>query len=410
MSKERPVISVKGVSKRFCKNLKRSLFYGVKDIISLGQKSGEIKLRKDEFWAVRDVSFELYKGQCLGLIGHNGAGKSTLLKILNGIISPDYGEVKIHGRVGALIELGAGFNPILTGRENIYNNAAVLGFSRSAIEAKLDEIISFSEVGEFIDMPVQNYSSGMKVRLGFAVASNLDPDLLLIDEVLAVGDVGFRIKCYNKIASLLENTAVIFVSHAMPQVSKISSSLLLLDQGQVEYWGNDVNRGVELYFDKFEGEEAKIHGTGFDVDALEFNGEKLDLFGKTKLEYGESMIVEITIRPEKDYDNLVFNTMFFDRELKPVLNCPSGLFSVKGGQAFNLRFHIDKPPLAPGKFTLTGTFLQFNSQGVMVSRLMRLENIFELTVHGLRMVTPSPIQVDASWSVDSEELKSFLIS
>ena len=187
------LVKVEGVSKKFCRNLKRSLWYGVKDISSeLFGSTKNSQLRPKEFWAVDDVSFELKRGECLGLIGHNGAGKSTLLKMLNGLIKPDKGKITMKGRIGALIELGAGFNPILTGRENIYNNGAVLGFSKKEIDAKFDAIIEFAEIDDFIDTPVQNYSSGMKVRLGFAVAAQMEPDVLIIDEVLAVGDVGFR--------------------------------------------------------------------------------------------------------------------------------------------------------------------------------------------------------------------------
>lgn len=160
------LVRVDGVSKKFCKSLKRSLIYGAKDVwteLSGGGKHDE--LREGEFWAVKDISFELKRGECLGLIGHNGAGKSTLLKMLNGLIKPDQGCIEMRGRIGALIELGAGFNPILTGRENIYNKGAVLGFTKKEIDAKYDAIVDFAEIEEFIDMPVQNYSSGMKVRL-----------------------------------------------------------------------------------------------------------------------------------------------------------------------------------------------------------------------------------------------------
>ena len=168
MEDNQVLVKVEGLSKKFCKDLKTSLWYGVKDLFSgITGRHNDGGLRPKEFWAVKDISFELRRGECLGLIGHNGAGKSTLLKILNGLINPDEGKVTIRGRVGALIELGAGFNPILSGRENIYNNGAVLGFTKTEIDQRLEEIIEFAELREFIDMPVQNYSSGMKVRLGF---------------------------------------------------------------------------------------------------------------------------------------------------------------------------------------------------------------------------------------------------
>jgi lipopolysaccharide transport system ATP-binding protein len=204
-------------------------------------------LRPKEFWAVHDVNFELRRGECLGLIGRNGAGKTTLLKMLNGLIKPDAGRIEMRGRVGALIALGAGFNPILTGRENIYTNASVLGLSKKETDAKLDEIIDFAEIGEFIDTPVQNYSSGMSVRLGFAVASSIRPDILLIDEVLAVGDISFVLRCLNRISDILPTTAIVFVSHSMQFVSRICTSALLMNHGQTEYSGDDVSKAIELY-------------------------------------------------------------------------------------------------------------------------------------------------------------------
>ncbi len=196
------LVKVEGVSKKFCRSLKRSLWYGVQDVTSelIGRPGGHDELRKNEFWAVQDVSFELKRGECLGLIGPNGAGKSTLLKMLNGLVKPDRGRITMRGRIGALIELGAGFNPILTGRENIYVNGSVLGFTKKEIDRKFDAIADFAEIGEFIDTPVQNYSSGMRVRLGFAVAAQMEPDVFLIDEILAVGDVGFQNKVPKRTA------------------------------------------------------------------------------------------------------------------------------------------------------------------------------------------------------------------
>lgn len=257
------LIKAEGVSKKFAKDLKKSLYYGMIDVFSnVVGKQQKRTLRPYEFWAIKDISFEVKRGECLGLIGHNGAGKSTLLKMLNGLISPDEGTITMKGKIGALIELGAGFNPILTGRENIFNNAAVIGFSKKEIDKKLDEIIAFSELEEFIDMPVQNYSSGMKVRLGFAIAAQMEPDILIIDEVLAVGDLGFRVKCMNRINELLKNTAVIFVSHAMSQVTTVCNKAMLLEHGKCDFYGDDVGLAVENYFIKFDTTDEQIIGNG----------------------------------------------------------------------------------------------------------------------------------------------------
>ena len=248
MSDNEVLIGVNGVSKKFCRSLKRSLRYGLQDVADeiLGREGGHDELRKGEFWAVSDVSFELKRGECLGLIGRNGAGKTTLLRILNGLIKPDKGCITMRGRVGALIALGAGFNPILTGRENIYVNASVLGLRKREIEEKLEDIIDFADIREFIDAPVQSYSSGMQVRLGFAVATTLDPDVLLLDEVLAVGDAGFRHKCYSRIGRMQQKCAVIFVSHSMEFVSQICDRVVHMDHGVAKVHEN-VMDGVEAY-------------------------------------------------------------------------------------------------------------------------------------------------------------------
>jgi lipopolysaccharide transport system ATP-binding protein len=183
MSKRETLVEVKGLSKKFCRRLKRSLWYGIRDIGAelIGSKRDRVKLRKEEFWALRDVSFEIKQGELVGLIGANGAGKTTMLRLLSGLIKPDEGEITVRGKIQALIALGAGFNPILTARENIYINGAVLGFSKKEMDKLIEEIMNFAEISEFIDMPVQSYSSGMQVRLGFSVAVNLKPDILIVE-------------------------------------------------------------------------------------------------------------------------------------------------------------------------------------------------------------------------------------
>ena len=242
-SDSEPLVKVTNVSKKFCRDFKKSLWYGLKeignDMFYPFHDDKEPNLRPSEFWANKDISFEVKRGECLGLIGRNGAGKTTLLKMLNGIIKPDYGTIEIKGKVGALIALGAGFNPILTGRENIYVNGAILGLTKKEIKDKIHEVVKFAEISEAIDAPVRTYSSGMKVRLGFSIASILLlPDILIIDEVLAVGDTNFKVKCYNRIKDILPRTAVIFVSHNMVDINRICQNTLVLDRGLSAFRGN----------------------------------------------------------------------------------------------------------------------------------------------------------------------------
>jgi lipopolysaccharide transport system ATP-binding protein len=312
------LVRVEGLSKKFCRNLKRSLIYGGSDIMKgfLGiEKSSE--LRNEEFWAIDNVNFELRRGECLGLIGHNGAGKSTLLKMLNGLIRPDKGRIEMNGKVGALIELGAGFSPFLTGRENVYNNGAVLGFSKAEIDQKFDEIVEFAELKDFIDTPVQNYSSGMKVRLGFAVAAQMEPDILLVDEVLAVGDMGFVMKCFNRMDKLLQNTAMIFVSHAMPQVARMSTSLLMLEKGKQIIYSDNITDGLAEYYNRFNSEIGDYNGTG-EADLLSVEvGTKGRIFQKNELieiEYGADLTLDLQIDFKRRVENPDLYLVFYDKE------------------------------------------------------------------------------------------------
>jgi len=187
-----------------------------------------------EFWALRDVSFEVRQGEIVGLIGRNGAGKSTLLKILSRVTQPTSGWAEIHGRVGSLLEVGTGFHPELTGRENTYLNGAILGMDRREIDRKFDEIVDFAEVGEFIDTPLKHYSSGMQMRLAFAVAAHLEPETLLVDEVLAVGDLAFQKKCLGKMGEVASGgRTIVFVSHQLNQIRRLCEKVIWLDRGTI---------------------------------------------------------------------------------------------------------------------------------------------------------------------------------
>lgn len=205
------------------------------------------KLHYNEFWALTDISFEVEEGERLGILGFNGAGKSTMLKVIAGVLKPTKGSVKVNGVIAPLLELGAGFDMNYTGAENIYLYGATMGYSRKYIKERYDEIVEFSELGEFIDVPVKNYSSGMRARLGFAIATAVEPEVLILDEVLSVGDAKFRIKSENKIKSMFDKgVTVLFVSHNTAQVRRLCTKAILLDHGKIIANG-DVNEVCDIY-------------------------------------------------------------------------------------------------------------------------------------------------------------------
>lgn len=229
------LVSAHGVSKKFTRGLKRSLYYGVRDIASevFGTSRRSQALRAGEFWALKNITFRLERGEALGLIGQNGSGKTTLLRLIGGLIKIDSGEILVRGRVAPLIALGAGFSPVLTGRENIYVNMAILGLDHDEIAAKFNDVVTFAELGEAIDGPVQTYSSGMAARLGFSCAIHTNPDVLLVDEVLSVGDFRFRAKCYRRIAEMRRGgTSLILVSHNSNAIMSMCDRVLYLSNGE----------------------------------------------------------------------------------------------------------------------------------------------------------------------------------
>lgn len=245
--KKKYAIEVNDVSMLF--NLSKEKVDSLKDYVIKFLKK---ELKFQEFWALRDVSFKLEEGDRLGILGVNGAGKSTLLKAVAGVLKPTHGEIIRNGRIVPLLELGAGFDPDYTGRENIYLYGAVLGYSREFIESKYDEIVEFSELGKFIDVPLKNYSSGMKSRLGFAIATVVEPEILILDEVLSVGDAKFRKKSEKKIQGMFDKgVTVLFVSHSLAQVKRICNKAILLEKGQIIAAGS-IDEVSAVYKEKLE--------------------------------------------------------------------------------------------------------------------------------------------------------------
>lgn len=307
------LIKVEGVSKKFCRNLKKSLWYGMKDLGDeiLGRRHGDNgTLRPDEFWALHDISFELKRGECLGLIGRNGAGKTTLLRILNGLIKLDSGRIEMRGRIGALIALGAGFNPVLTGRENVYINGSILGFSKREIDFLFNDIVEFAELEAFMDTPVGTYSSGMKIRLGFAIASSLDPDILLLDEVLAVGDTSFRDKCYRRIAEVRRRASTIFVSHNMEQIARTCTHVLTLQTGRAVHFG-EVESGIQSYEDinlKSSNQNGRDAFLSINPPISHFSA----VIKRTKINAGDQLEATLEIISERELKNYLVKILFYN--------------------------------------------------------------------------------------------------
>jgi lipopolysaccharide transport system ATP-binding protein len=228
------LLEVQGVSKKFCKNLKRGLWYGIQDSMkaTFGFGVASANLRKDEFWACNDISLTLRKGEILGILGKNGSGKTTLMRAISGIYPFEKGEIRINGKVSSLFAVTAGMNSLFSGRENIRLRAAMFGMSKAEIDQKMDSIIAFSELEEYIDSPLGMYSSGMRARLGYSVAVATEPDIFLIDEGLAVGDVAFRAKCFEHLHEISAQCAVIFISHNIMQIAKVANRAMIMDRGQ----------------------------------------------------------------------------------------------------------------------------------------------------------------------------------
>ena len=353
------VIKVEHLSKKYCKFLKKSMYYGMMDIgrNMFGLASHSERLKNGEFWALDDLSFDVKKGETLGVIGANGSGKTTLLKLLNGIFWPDRGRIAIKGRVGVLIEVGAGFHPLLTGRENIYINSAILGMAKKEVDKKFDAIVEFSDIGDFLDTPVKYYSSGMFVRLGFAIAVHCDPDILLIDEVLAVGDLGFRMKCTEKIKEMQRNQkTIIYVSHELETVKRICRRCLWLNDGRLEMVGNP-NQVVDLCADYMKNNRLReVSGIGVGVEHVNIiKAWTEDENGKERNEFnfGENITVRVKYSLLKPVEDLIFGIAIFTGDNICISALHTGLDRVKIGQKLGMN---EVALVYPNIHLLSGTF------------------------------------------------------
>lgn len=314
---EKPIIEVKDIGKRYNIAHQRGGYIALRDVLAnilkspfsfLKSKTKQIVgfEKKEEFWALRDISFNIKKGEVVGIIGANGAGKSTLLKILSQITPPTTGEIVIRGRVGSLLEVGTGFHPELTGRENIFLNGAILGMKKREIAKKFDEIVEFAGIEKFLDTPVKYYSSGMYVRLAFSVAAHMEPDILIVDEVLAVGDAEFQKKCLGKMDEITKTRGrtILFVSHNMPAVQTLCPKSILLEKGRITMFGKTADI-IDHYISKKTGQseitlspkspEAGVTKIWLENEA----GEKV-----SSIEMGEDAVLNVEYEVKKEIHSM----------------------------------------------------------------------------------------------------------
>jgi len=361
------IIQVENLSKKYILGHQKegsSSYQSLRDTIADGVgslfKAREARAAQEEFWALKDVSFEIKQGDRVGIIGGNGAGKSTLLKILSRITEPTAGNIRIQGRVASLLEVGTGFHPELTGRENVYLNGAILGMSRIEIKRKFDEIVAFAEVEKFLDTPVKRYSSGMYVRLAFAVAAHLEPEILIVDEVLAVGDTQFQKKCLTKMETIAdEGRTVLFVSHNVGAMRSLCNQGIWLKSGQValsgsirsvtdQYLGSAfsmVNQVVDLR----TAHRAYASGSDLRVIALELNRGN-------SINHGEPLIVHIEYETYKPIHGAAFGVGFSTVEGTRLMtldsDIPGVLWDLPKNTASVIEMSLDTLPLQPGRYLI----------------------------------------------------------
>jgi ABC-2 type transport system ATP-binding protein len=346
------VVEVADVSKRF--RLYHERNQSLKASVMRGRRA-----RYDEFWALRDVSIEVLEGTTFGLIGENGSGKSTLLKCMARILRPDKGEIVTRGKISALLELGAGFHPELSGRENVYLNGSILGLSKRQLNARFDEIVAFAGLEKFIDTPVKNYSSGMYVRLGFSVAINVDPDLLLIDEVLAVGDAEFQRRCSDKFAELrAKGKTIVIVTHSLQTVREMCDQVALLEHGVLRAVG-PAKEVVDRYLGDVFGEDDVTRNDA--ADGL--NVERIEMLNASglaveRVRTGEPVVLRLHYAAEETVDQPVFGVSVHSLDgieiSRPTTNGAGVMVPPLHGEG-SVDFGIDRLLLLPGIYDITAT-------------------------------------------------------
>ncbi len=353
---QKPIIEVKNISKQYKIRHERGKYVALRDVLTnfFKRPISTLTGKTEEFFALKNVSFNIYKGEVVGIIGHNGAGKSTLLKILSQITPPTHGEIVIHGKIGSLLEVGTGFHPELTGRENIFLNGAILGMTKDQITKNFDAIVEFAGIERFLDTPVKYYSSGMYVRLAFSVAAHMDPEILLVDEVLAVGDAEFQKKCLGKMEEVTkeQGRTILFVSHNMSAVQNLCKRSILLDAGKVVAIG-DTRDIIDQYLSARSKQEAVTEYTHPFFKKISLLDEKSS--PRTEFPINESFSIEIEFDCKKEISNNTLSLMIYSHD-RDMLLYSSEADSFGTLQTYTEGNHIRKITipkflLNPGRYT-----------------------------------------------------------
>jgi lipopolysaccharide transport system ATP-binding protein len=358
------VLAVSQLSKKYCRELRRALWYGVVDTAhELLPSASPRTLRPGEFLALDDVSFDVRAGESLAIVGANGAGKSTLLRILYGLLKPDGGEVRLRGRVEALIELGTGFNPLLTGRENVGVGAALYGLTRRETNALLDEVVDFAEISDAIDAPVQSYSSGMKARLAYALAAHLKPDILLVDEVLAVGDAAFQRKCVSHMHAYLERGgALLLVSHNTYQIQSLCRRGILLDRGRLTFSGTAIETLNHLFERRLGADDAMTRVAAPAIGPIVITDVLAEPLQSDEIRNGEPLRITIRYRADEPVDAAWgFSIWTADQWVCVCGASDLGRRSLAAGDG-ELTCVVPRLPLVGGRYSLRAAIQDFETK------------------------------------------------
>ncbi len=397
------LLTVNGVSKKFSRDLKKSMAYGIGDLIriSLGIPSRKNELKEKEFRVINKLSLELKRGDVLGILGVNGAGKTTLLRLISGIYSVDEGEIQVNGKIVSLYAATLGMHPLFTGRENIYVRAAMYGLSRAEVDKRIDDIIAYAELENFIDSPMGIYSSGMRARLGFSIAIHADADIIIIDEGLAVGDMGFRAKAFKTLRELKERTAILIVSHSISQISQMANRIMVLEKGEKIFETTQVQKGIDYYINNcihsssVSGNASANSGL---VSSTLFSGNQKtsEANEPLQLDYGDELGLEFSFSTPVATDKLVIQLELVNSKLETVAVAHSETAKFRVSRLSNshqIKVVIPQLPLRADKYKINITVRNSeNDLPVVIAHAVR-SFVVKSGVHSV-----AHVQLMAVWS------------